>query len=45
MRRIACLAMVTIIGVTLAAVSYEAQQARCRIRTLQLTDNLYVRWS
>ena len=30
------------IGVTLPAPSYEAQQARYRIRTLQLTDNLYV---
>ena len=42
MTRAACLAMVTMIGVTLAAVSYEAQQARHPIRPLELTDNLFV---
>ena len=42
MRRVACMAMVTIIGVTLAAVSNQAQQARHPIRALELTDNLFV---
>ena len=42
MKRIACLATVTMIGVTLAAVSNEAQQARYRIRALELTGNLHV---
>ena len=42
MRRVACLAMVTMIGVTLAAVSNEAQQARHRIRPLELTGNLHM---
>ena len=42
MRRVACLATVTMIGVTLAAVSNEAQQARYRIRPLELTGNLHV---
>ena len=42
MRRIACLALVTMIGVTLAAVSNEAQQARHRIRPLELTGNLHM---
>ena len=42
MRRVACLATVTMIGVTLAAVSNEAQQARHRIRPLELTGNLYM---
>ncbi len=42
MRRIACLAAVTVIGVTLAAASYEAQSDRHPIRPLELTDNLYV---
>ena len=42
MRRVACLATVTMLGVTLAAVSNEAQQARHRIRPLELTDNLYM---
>ena len=42
MRRIACLAAVTIIGVTLAAASYEAQAERHPIRPLELTESLYV---
>ena len=42
MKRVACLAMVTMIGVTLAAVSNEAQQARHRIRPLELTGNLHM---
>ena len=42
MRRVACLAAVTSIGVTLAAVSNEAQQARHAIRPLELTGNLHV---
>ena len=42
MKRVACLAMVTMIGVTLAAVSNEAQQARYRIRPLELTANLHM---
>ncbi len=42
MKRIACLAAVTIIGATLAAVSNEAQQARHAIRPLELAGNLYV---
>ena len=42
MRRVVCLAAVTIIGVTLAAASYEAQSGRHPIRPLELTDNLYV---
>ena len=42
MMRVACLAMVTMLGVTLAAVSNEAQQARYRIRPLELTGNLHV---
>ena len=42
MRRVACLAAVTVVGVTLAAVSYEAQQERHPIRPLELADNLYV---
>ena len=42
MKRVACLAMVTMVGVTLAAVSNEAQQARHRIRPLELTGNLHM---
>ena len=42
MRRVACLAAVTIIGVTLAAVSNQAQPERHPIRPLELTGNLYV---
>ena len=42
MQRIMFLAAVTVIGVTLAAASYEAQQARHPIRPLELADNLYV---
>ena len=42
MRRIACLAAVTIIGVTLAAASYEAQAERHPIRPRELTESLYV---
>ena len=42
MRRVVCLAAVTIIGVTLAAASYEAQSDRHPIRPLELADNLYV---
>ncbi|MCE2543796.1 MAG: MBL fold metallo-hydrolase, partial [Acidobacteria bacterium] len=42
MKRVACLAAVTMLGVGLAAVSNEAQQARHRIRPLALTDNLHV---
>ena len=42
MRRVAYLVLMTMIGVALAAASYEAQQARHRIRPLELADNLYV---
>ena len=42
MGRLACLAMVTIIGVTLAAVANEAQQGRHPLRPLELTGNLYM---
>ena len=42
MKRVVCLAAVTMLGVTLAAVSNEAQQARYRIRPLELTGNLHV---
>ena len=42
MRRFACLTLVTIIGVTLAAASYEAQAERHPIRPLELTESLYV---
>ena len=42
MRRVACLAAVTIIGVTLAAVSNQAQPERHPIRPLELNGNLYV---
>ena len=42
MRRVACLAAVTVIGVTLAAASYEAQAERHPIRPLELAENLYV---
>ena len=42
MRRVACLAAVTVIGVTLAAASNQAQPERHPIRPLELAENLYV---
>ena len=42
MRRVACLAAVTVIGVTLAAASNQAQSERHPIRPLELAENLYV---
>ena len=42
MRRVAFLATVTIIGMTLAAAPNEAQQARYHIRPIELTGNLHV---
>ena len=42
MRRVACLAAVTVIGVTLAAASNQAQAERHPIRPLELAENLYV---
>ena len=42
MRRIACLALVTVAGVMLAAVSNRAQPERYVIRALELTGNLHV---
>ena len=42
MRRFACLTLVTVIGVMLAAASYEAQAERHPIRPLELTESLYV---
>ena len=42
MRRVACLALVVIVGVLLAAAPNRAQPERHAIRALELTGNLHV---
>ena len=42
MRRILCLATITVVGVLLTVVTNEARQTRHRIRPLELADNLYM---
>ncbi len=42
MRRILCLATITVVGALLTVVTNEARQTRHRIRPLELADNLYM---
>ena len=42
MKRILCLATVTVVGVLLTVATNEARQTRHRIRPLEITENLFM---